>query len=169
MDVEMSSKHICTLHFKQSNFQRKLGELCLLPGTFPLSQILFCGGGGHSTYFSHLSRVPFLYWSPVYSPPQPHPPGSDPGVEQGIARVIGCRGHRMKGQTGTTHLLLCARHWQPLPVSTLQETCDQQSDLRQNQPHTRRGSRDTKYLPPASLSTSTSPGTLRPSVFYLGT
>lgn len=75
----------------------------------------------------------------------------------------------MKGQTGTAHLLLRARHWQPLPMSTLQETCDQESDLRQNQSHTRRDSRDTKYLPPASLSTSTSQGTLRPSVFYLGT
>lgn len=74
----MSSKHICTLHFKQSNFQRKLGELCLLPGTFPRSQILFllasiyhhiCPQAGSSAgllgtpHIPPISTVATLVWS----------------------------------------------------------------------------------------------------------
>lgn len=74
----MSSKHICTLHFKQSNFQRKLGELCLLPGTFPWSQILF-PFGQHLP--PHLSPGRPLCWPPVHSPHPTHPHSSDPSVE----------------------------------------------------------------------------------------
>lgn len=70
MDAEMSSKHICTLHFKQSNFQRKLGELCLLPGTFPPSQILFLSG---QHLLGHLSQVSLLYQPPATPTPAPTP------------------------------------------------------------------------------------------------
>lgn len=38
----MSSKHIRTLHFKQSNFQRPPKELCLFPGTFSLGHVFSC-------------------------------------------------------------------------------------------------------------------------------